>query len=100
MSETPAFADFLRRIRAGDARAAAELVQQYEPAIRLAVRTRLTDPALERRLDSVDVCQSVWAGFLLRAAVAGRRNQRQTLDLDRITAALGLKRDGERDDDA
>jgi RNA polymerase sigma-70 factor (ECF subfamily) len=68
MSETPAFADLLRRIRAGDARAAAELVQQYEPAIRLAVRTRLTDPALKRQLDSVDVCQSVLASFFLRAA--------------------------------
>src|SRR6516162_3956600 len=68
MSETAPFADFLRRIRAGDARAAEELVRRYESAIRLAVRTRLTDPALKRHFDSVDVCQSVLASFFLRAA--------------------------------
>jgi DNA-directed RNA polymerase specialized sigma24 family protein len=68
MSEPSAFADFIRRIRAGDELAAEELVRRYESAIRLAVRTRLTDPALKRRLDSVDVCQSVLASFFVRAA--------------------------------
>jgi RNA polymerase sigma-70 factor (ECF subfamily) len=68
MSDAPSFAEFMRRIRAGDARAAEELVRHYESAIRLAVRTRLTDPALKRHLDSVDVCQSVLASFFLRAA--------------------------------
>ena len=68
MSDIPLFADFLCRIRAGDARAAEELVKRYESAIRLAVRTRLTDPALKRHFDSVDVCQSVLASFFLRAA--------------------------------
>jgi DNA-directed RNA polymerase specialized sigma24 family protein len=32
------------------------------------VRTRLTDPALASRLDSMDVCQSVLASFFVRAA--------------------------------
>jgi RNA polymerase sigma-70 factor (ECF subfamily) len=68
MSDLTSFAEFLRRIRAGDARAAEELVRQYESTIRLAVRVRLTDPALKRRLDSVDVCQSVLASFFVRAA--------------------------------
>jgi RNA polymerase sigma-70 factor (ECF subfamily) len=68
MSDVSAFADFLRRIRAGDATAAEELVKKYESAIRLAVRTRLTDPALKRHFDSVDVCQSVLASFFVRAA--------------------------------
>src|SRR5215475_10206838 len=68
MSETAPFADFLRRIRSGDARAAEELVRRYESAIRVAVRTRLTDPALKRRFDSLDVCQSVLASFFVRAA--------------------------------
>jgi RNA polymerase sigma factor (sigma-70 family) len=68
MSEPAAFADFIRSIRAGDALAAEELVRRYESAIRLAVRTRLTDPALKRQLDSVDVCQSVLASFFVRAA--------------------------------
>src|SRR5262249_25563906 len=46
MSEEQSFADFLRRIRAGDQDAAAELVRQYEPVIRLEVRRRLNDPSL------------------------------------------------------
>jgi DNA-directed RNA polymerase specialized sigma24 family protein len=68
MSESAPFAEFLRRIRSGDAAAAEELVRRYESAIRLAVRTRLTDPALKRHFDSVDVCQSVLASFFFRAA--------------------------------
>jgi hypothetical protein len=39
--DTP-FADFIRRIRAGDAQAAAELVQRYESVIRVEVRHRLS----------------------------------------------------------
>jgi hypothetical protein len=61
------FAEFIRRIRAGDAQAAEELVRRYESAIRIAVRTRMTDPALKRHFDSMDICQSVLASFYLRA---------------------------------
>ena len=68
MSEDALFADFLRRIRAGDAQAAAELVQQYERVIRLEVRARLHDPRLRRVLDSMDISQSVLASFFVRAA--------------------------------
>jgi RNA polymerase sigma-70 factor (ECF subfamily) len=70
MSAIEPFADLLRRVRAGDAQAAAELVQQYEPEIRLEVRAwlRLRDPRLRRVLDSADVCQSVLASFFTRAA--------------------------------
>jgi RNA polymerase sigma-70 factor (ECF subfamily) len=66
MSDAP-FAEFLRRVRAGDGRAAEELVRRYESTVRLAVRTRLTDPALKRHFDSMDICQSVLASFFLRA---------------------------------
>ena len=41
----PPFADFLRRVWAGDESAAVELVQRYEPALRLEIRLRLRDPA-------------------------------------------------------
>src|SRR5262245_56084888 len=68
MSEHPDFAEFLRRIRCGDAQAARELVHRYESAIRLAVRTRLTDPALKRQVDAADICQSVLGSFFVRAA--------------------------------
>ena len=67
MSE-PAFGDLIARVRQGDDQAAAELVRRYEPAIRRAVRFRLTDPRLRRTCDSLDVCQSVLASFFVRAA--------------------------------
>jgi RNA polymerase sigma-70 factor (ECF subfamily) len=62
------FADFLRRVCAGDESAAAELVQRYEPALRLEVHLRLTDPKLRRLLDPADLCQSVLKSFFIRAA--------------------------------
>jgi RNA polymerase sigma-70 factor (ECF subfamily) len=65
------YAEFIRRIRAGDQQAAADLVRRYEPEIRLEVRTwlRLRNPRLRRVFDSMDICQSVLASFFLRAAV-------------------------------
>ena len=63
------FADFLRRIRAGDAAAAEELVRRYEPAIRREVRSRCTTRASPpARLDGR---LPVGAGQLLRPR--GRR---------------------------
>jgi len=68
MSEATAFTDFVRRIRAGDQQAAADLVRQYEPFIRREVRLRLEDQRLCRIFDSMDVCQSVLASFFVRTA--------------------------------
>ena len=62
------FADFLRRVCAGDEAAAMELVQRYEPALRLEVQLRLTDPKLRRLLDPADLCQSVLKSFFIRAS--------------------------------
>jgi RNA polymerase sigma factor (sigma-70 family) len=77
------FADFVRRIRAGDAGAAAELVRRYEAAVRLEVRVRLRNSRLRRVLESMDVVQSVLASFFVRAA-AGQ------YDLDRPEQLLRL----------
>jgi RNA polymerase sigma-70 factor (ECF subfamily) len=68
MSEDTGFRDLIRRMRSGDSSAATELVRRYEPAIRLAVHVRLTDPGLRRVFDSMGICQSVLASFFLRAA--------------------------------
>jgi RNA polymerase sigma factor (sigma-70 family) len=67
--EDGSFAGFIRRVRAGDERAARELVERYGPAIRRAVRVRLRDPRLQRLIESVDICQSVFASFFLRTAL-------------------------------
>jgi RNA polymerase sigma-70 factor (ECF subfamily) len=69
MPEASDFDDLIRRVRAGDEAAAAELVRRYEPAIRRAVRIRLADTRLARAFDSMDVCQSVLASFFVRAAL-------------------------------
>jgi hypothetical protein len=55
--------ELLARVRQGDEDAARLLVQRYESAIRVAVRTNLSDPRLRRQFDSLDVCQSVLASF-------------------------------------
>jgi RNA polymerase sigma-70 factor (ECF subfamily) len=62
------FQDLIRRVRAGDQDAAAELVRLYESAIRRAVRFRLYDARLRTQFDSMDICQSVLASFFVRAA--------------------------------
>jgi RNA polymerase sigma factor (sigma-70 family) len=69
MPEPDTFEDLIRRVRAGDQEAAAELVRKYEPAIRRAARIRLTDSRLRRLFDSMDISQSVFASFFLRAAL-------------------------------
>jgi RNA polymerase sigma-70 factor (ECF subfamily) len=68
MDEDNLFLTLVRRVRAGDGMAAAELVRLYEPAVRRVVRMRLRDPRLRRILDSTDVCQSVMASFFVRVA--------------------------------
>src|SRR5437867_80452 len=57
----------MRRVRAGDAEAARELVQTYEATIRRVIRCRGGSSALRRLLDSTDICQSVLGSFFLRA---------------------------------
>jgi DNA-directed RNA polymerase specialized sigma24 family protein len=68
-ADTNSFLNFLDRVRAGDQRAAEELVHMYEPEIRREVRLRLRDPRLRRDFDSVDICQSVLASFFVRASL-------------------------------
>jgi RNA polymerase sigma-70 factor (ECF subfamily) len=68
MADEVPFLELIRRVRAGDQEAAADLLRTYEPAIRRAVRLRLGDARLRRVMDSQDICQSVFASFFLRAA--------------------------------
>jgi RNA polymerase sigma-70 factor (ECF subfamily) len=69
MAEELGFRELIQRIRAGDDQAAAELVRRYEPTIRRVARVRLLDTRLQRVLDSMDICQSVFASFFVRAAL-------------------------------
>jgi RNA polymerase sigma factor (sigma-70 family) len=68
MKRNNEFLELIGRVSRGDADAACVLVRRYESAVRIAIRTRLSDPILRRQLDSMDVCQSVLASFFIRAA--------------------------------
>jgi RNA polymerase sigma factor (sigma-70 family) len=68
LAETAAFAELLERLRAGDEAAARELIERYEPIVRREVRLNLRDRRLGRLFDSMDVAQSVFASFFVRAA--------------------------------
>jgi RNA polymerase sigma factor (sigma-70 family) len=87
MSDGDSFAEFIRRIRAGDNQAARELVERYEPVIRREVRLRLRDQRLASRFDWTDVCQSVMASFFVRAA-AGRYELEQPDHLLRLLVVM------------
>jgi RNA polymerase sigma-70 factor (ECF subfamily) len=91
MPDAVSFEELIRRVRAGDQEAAAEVVRRYEPAIRRAVRFRLTDARLGRVLDSMDICQSVLASFFVRAA-AGQYDLERPEQLLQLLAAMARKK--------
>ncbi len=62
------FGSFVQRIRDGDQDAARELVRRFEGLIRREVRMRLSDRAMLRVFDSMDISQSVLASFFARAS--------------------------------
>jgi RNA polymerase sigma-70 factor (ECF subfamily) len=91
MSDDNVFADLIGRLRAGDPRAAEELVREYEPAIRMEVHCRLRGPRLRRAFDSLDVCQSVPASFFVRAE-AGQYDLGQPDQLRKPLVGMALKK--------
>jgi RNA polymerase sigma-70 factor (ECF subfamily) len=87
MSEEPSFRDLIRRVRARDAEAMAELTRRYLPAIKRVVRARLSDPALRRLYDSVDFCQSVLVSLFVRMA-AGQYDIEEEGQLFKLLEAM------------
>lgn len=87
MAPHNSFKNLLRRVRAGNPDAAAELVRDYEPALRIEIRRRLHDPYLNSSFDSDDVCQSVLKSFFLRAA-AGEYELEEADDLAKLLARM------------
>jgi RNA polymerase sigma-70 factor (ECF subfamily) len=89
------FASFMKRIRAGDEQAAMDLVVRYEPAIRRAVRVRLRDQRLRRLVESVDICQSVFASFFVRTSL-GQYDLESPDQLIRLLAAIARNKVAEQ----
>jgi RNA polymerase sigma-70 factor (ECF subfamily) len=93
MNDDLPFAEWMTRVRAGDPDAAEQLVRRYERAIRVRVRTMLTDPAMRRQLDSVDVCQSVLGSFFTRVA-AGQFDLENPAQLVALLARMARNKVG------
>jgi DNA-directed RNA polymerase specialized sigma24 family protein len=87
MDSAESFRELLRRVRDGDQAAAAELVELYEPEVRRAVRMRLTEPSLRRKVDSVDISQSVLGKFFVRY-VAGHYDITESHQLLRLLIVM------------
>jgi RNA polymerase sigma factor (sigma-70 family) len=68
MDSNRSFHDLIGRLQQGDEAASAEFVRLYETELRRFVRYRLSNPRIRRFLDSIDVCQSVFAKFFVRIA--------------------------------
>jgi RNA polymerase sigma-70 factor (ECF subfamily) len=87
MSEESGFQDLIQRVRAGDERAAAELMQRYKPFVCRAARLGLQGSCLRRLYDPLDVCQSVFASFFIRLR-AGQYELKTPGQLLRLLLAL------------
>jgi RNA polymerase sigma-70 factor (ECF subfamily) len=85
------FREFIRRVRAGDADAAANLVRRYETAVRMEVRLRMRDESLNSLFDSLDICQSVMRSFFVRAA-AGQFDLKCPADLVELLVSMAQRK--------
>src|SRR5262249_33442956 len=86
MPPDDSFADLARRVRAGDSAAIARLIRSYETELKRFVRLRL-DHRLRPRLDTADVCQSVFAAFFVRLSV-GQIELRGPQDLAKLLVTM------------
>jgi len=85
------FLQLMQQLRVGDEKAALELHGLYAEQLQRIVRVRLTQPALRRQMDSIDICQSVFADFFVRAAM-GQYDPRSPAELLRLLAAMARHR--------
>ena len=85
------FAGRLDRLRSGDDAEIELFVAKYEPFIRRTLRFRIVRASLQPVADSVDVCQSVLIGFLMRLS-AGEYELHCEEDLRKLLAAIANKK--------
>jgi RNA polymerase sigma-70 factor (ECF subfamily) len=69
MSEPQSFVALIQRVKTGEPDAAEQLLREFEPTVRRAIRVRMVNPSLRRTMDSMDLCQSVMGSFFVRAAL-------------------------------
>jgi RNA polymerase sigma-70 factor (ECF subfamily) len=87
MAEPTPFPELLVRLRRGEEDAVREFIGAYEPFIRRSLRRRMARGRRFAVADSDDLCQSVLAGFLVRAA-AGEYDLAEASDLERLLVGM------------
>ena len=90
MTDT-SFKSLIERLRQGDVFAAEQFYHGYGEQLRRVVRVHLIDPRLRRRLDSADICQSVFGNFFLRMAL-GQFDIANPADLLGLLSAMARNR--------
>ncbi len=85
------FANRLTRLRSCDEKEVELFVAKYEPFIRRSLRFRIARASLNPAADSVDVCQSVLIGFLMRLS-GGNYELHSEEDLRKLLMAIANKK--------
>lgn len=85
------FAQHIALLRQGDPSAIEAFVEEYAPYLRRSLRFRIRGASLQSAADSVDICQSVLGGFLLRLAAGGYQVTSKE-DLHRLLASIANKK--------
>jgi len=91
LEDSEGFEDWLVKLRRGETTEVTEFVSIYEPYVRRALRFRLQRAALQSVADSMDVCQSVLGGFLIRLA-AGDYEIASVEELRGLLVAIAQKK--------
>jgi RNA polymerase sigma factor (sigma-70 family) len=68
MTDERSFRKLVAGVQAGDQEAANLLVERYWPQVLRIIRVRLRDRRLRQRLDSIDICQSVFSNLFCQLA--------------------------------
>lgn len=90
-TEPDNFAQIIELLRKGDAEAIESFVNEYGAYLRRSLRFRIRRSALQSAADSVDICQSVLGGFLLRLSAGGYEIKSKE-DLHRLLTAIANKK--------
>jgi RNA polymerase sigma-70 factor (ECF subfamily) len=85
------FSRLLERVKAGDESASAELYRVYAPHVLRMIRVRLTDSRLRQRVDTDDICQSVF-GMFFKSASDGQFEIDSSEQLIRLLATMARNR--------
>jgi len=85
------FLKLMQRVRAGEETAALELHATYADQLQRIIRVRLTEPALRRQMDSLDICQSVFADFFVRTAL-GQYDLQSSSELIKLLVTMARNR--------